>query len=596
MNICAKWIKKTQATHSPEQGIRSKTIATTNIVSYIPAQFLACTQTRRKIVCMYSFVFFQKLAFIFYLTCGPLYAVDALTYGIETKNSEHIRKALLEIPQKELEVIFQQEQGEQVAQALITEACQSPLVLLRLEGLFGMLHANNATSALFIEKALEDPHENIRFFARQASENFFDSFIRNKLVHIAKTKRGGENIDAFAIIVKQDPEQALTVAGDIFSNKDTPLLEKRIIGELLTQSLLYSQLNVQAFAKTHPLAPETFLYLSAAIPALRTNDLLISGLTSDSFLSQLAALESLGVWGIPSQDQDTYVPLIRAFLESSNSLFRAKAAWVALCHIQQLKEEGFSDILALSLGRDQDAELVAKTLVRLGTYGIDLAKTILKNNYANPIARLNSGLFLLKQRVHDDAVANEMLVILKNINRPLYFDERADGKVLLFCPFDEDDIGQQIARTRDAEVRCYVLGLLLTTAESKDIERRIYKMAEDILKKRSWGPIFEGGTTLFFQVGPNALPFVRALSKSLYEEVRIQTAGILAFLGCKQEALQIVKQEWTLASFEGKMVLLALLPHFSFQQALPFLIASMKDRSSLMRARAAGVFLYMKYR
>lgn len=536
-----------------------------------------------------------KYIFFTLLTTALFADDDALSYGLQIQNGERIQKALKEMSQKECSSLFSQEQGEKIAFSYIQEACSNPVSIVRLEGLFGARNANNAAGTLLLEKALDDPHYIIRSYARRAVQGCFDSFIQQKLMQQSLTKRGEERLEAFSCLAQQDPEKALKIASTLFEDSNTPLAEKLALCEILSTLAYYKQaekcLNVASKLSNQ----ETLLWLATSCPTLLPKDIIINGLKSSSVPCTLAALEFFGLWGINETDIDTISTILREQLRSTNIFLRAKSAWVALCHIPELKEEAQSALKALSFSGDKEAALVSGVVSRSGKAGCIPALDLCRDPNVHPLVRLNASLQLIRYRTQLERAPFDMLTTLRTISRPLEWNEQSPGKAVLFAQNDQDDISRQMSQYKDASVRCSLLGLALNTSTSPDIEQLSYKMAEEVLKKKAWGPLLEGGTELFFQVGPKSLNLARRLSGSLHEEVRIQAAGILAAMHCEKEALEILKQEAPIASFDGKMAILALLPQFSMEDAVPFLTTAMKDTSSLLRTRAAGVFLFMKY-
>jgi hypothetical protein len=513
------------------------------------------------------------------------------------KNGEYIRKALLEKSQKDLNTIFSEPLGENIAQTYIEEAFHQPLALVRLEGFLGGLNPSNASSALYLEKALEDPNEIIRSFARRSSMNFCDSFIQQKLLFLVRSKKGTEKLEAFSVLAMQNKKLALEAAEILFKDQETPLLEKIQIHEILSEGLFHPSKELKSLLEQNMLTEESRLWLGSIQPDLINEEQLLKGLQSNSILSQLGAIECIGLWrshfeGIMEQAQ----PILAKMLISSNYRIKAKAAWACFCQIPPLKEEALSTLKLLSQIGDTEAELVSGVLCRSGINGLELSAAFSKDPYAHQLCRLNATLNLLLYRTQLDKTPFELLTQLKKINRPLQFEEHIPGRPVLFQTMEEEDLSQQIVLLRDIEVRCFLLGLALNSSDSTALEHEAYIMAEGLLKKKSWGPILEGGSNLFLQVGPKSIAFAQKLAQSFHEEVRIQTAGILAALGCQKEALDIIEISFPAVTFDGKMTILALLPQFPFQDALPFLISALKDKSSLIRTRAAGVYLLMKYR
>ena len=536
--------------------------------------------------------------FFFILALSPLLrGSDSLSYGIEMKNGEYIRKSLKDKSQRDLEELFSSPLGEKIAKAYIEEAFRQPIALVRLEGFLGGIHPSNATSALYLEKALDDPHAVIRSFARRASMGFFDSFIQKKLLSIARFKKGNEKIEAFAILVSQNKTLALQLANELFHDTETPLLEKIEIHEILSASLLQTDPELKSFIAQNTLTEDSRLWLGSIQPDLIRGEEVLAALKSASFSSQLGALECIGLWKNRFDPQSEEITRILAqMLASSNSRIKAKAAWTCYCQIPELKEEALSSLKALSQTGDKEAELVSEVLCRSGIKGLELSKAFMKDPYAHPLCRMNAAVQLLRYRSQLEQTPFELLFLLKKISRPLSFDEHTPGNPILFQTLEDEEIERQVTLFRDVEVRSFLLGFLLNCSDSPKIEQEAYKVAEDLLKKKSWGPLLEGGSLLFLQVGPKSVELAKRLSMSFHEEVRIQAAGILAALGCRREALDILEMSFPSATFEGKMALLAILPNFPFDEALPFLISSMKEKSVLIRTRASGLFLLMKYR
>lgn len=527
----------------------------------------------------------------------PLTASDALSYGLQLQNGEYIRKALEEKSQKELVLLFSEKEGEKIAQAYIDEAFRQPIALARMEGFIGALHAPNSSSALALEKALDDPHEVIRSLARRASIAFFDSFIQQKLSFLARLKKGEERREAFASLAAQNTSLALRTADEIFQDPNTPLLEKVTIYEILSSYIFDSDPELHQFLEENILTEDTRLWLGSLQPNRIDGKEVLAGLKSRSFVCQLGALECIGLWKSHlEQEMEEIRPLLADMLISSNSRIKAKAAWACFCQIPTLREESLSSLKLLSQIGDKEAELVSEVLCRSGMNGLELSIAFMKDPYAHPLCRLNAALTLIRYRSQLDKAPFELLTLLKKMNRPLQWNEHAPGQPVLFQTEEEEELGRQFVLFRDIEVRSYLLGLILNNSSSPQIEKEAYFFAETLLKKKSWGPLLEGGSQLFLQVGPESIAFARKLAMSFYEEVRIQTAGILAALGCSKEALDIIQMSFPSASFDGKMAILTLLPQFPLQDVLPFLISAMKDKSSLLRTRAASVFLFMKYR
>lgn len=538
------------------------------------------------------FSIFFLLVLLPFILCGD----DALSYGIETKNGEYIRKALLHMSDKECSDLFKTDLGEKVAFTYIQEACSHPLVLVRLEGLFGARNANNGASALLLEKALNDPHFVIRSYARKAAQGYFDSFIQQKLLEQATTKRGEEQLEAFFCLLSQNPDKALSVATSLFENQETPLVEKLAILEILSTSASSKQSEKYLLLTTKLSNPEPVLWLSSLNPTLIQENMVLNGLTSNSLSCKIAALEYLGMWGLDNEKKkEEIAACLLDFIRSSNILLKSKASWVALCHIPDLKDEAQCAIKSLSLSGDKEANLVASLLSRCGKTGLPLAKNLYKDLNVHPLVRLNSALQLIRYRTELEQAPFELLETLEIITRPLTWNEQNPGGAVLFETSEEDELRHQLAQYKDVSVRCSLIGLALNTSNSPEVEKISYKMAGEVLKKKAWGPLLEGGSELFFQVGPKSLALARKLTGSLYEEVRIQAAGILAAMNCQKEALTLLSQEFTTATFDGKMAILALLSPFTLEEASPFLTTAMKDKSMLLRTRAAGVFLFMKY-
>lgn len=535
-------------------------------------------------------LFFLLLFFV------PLSGSDALSYGLQLQNGEYIRKALENKSQKELIQLFSGNEGEKIAQAYVEEAFRQPMALVRLEGLIGALHQPNSASALALEKALDDPHEVIRSLAMQASMSFFDSFIQQKLVFLSRTKKGEERIEAFASLAAQNKDRALRVAGDIFQDPDTSLFEKVSFYEILSSFIFDTDPELKQFLEENILTEDARLWLGSIQPNHLDGKEVLAGLKSNSLVSQLGALECIGLWKTRCEQQMGEIqPLVAGMLISSNSRIKAKASWACFCQIPELREEALSSLKLLSQVGDKEAELVSEVLCRSGMNGLELSNAFMKDPYAHPLCRLNAALTLIRFRSQLDKAPFELLSLLKKINRPLQWGEHSPGRPLLFRT-GEEELERQLVLFHDVEVRCSLLGLILNTSSSPQIEKEAYFFAEALLKKKSWGPVLEGGAQLFLQVGPNSIAFAKKLAMSFYEEVRIQTAGILAALGCSKEALDIIQMGFPSASFDGKMAILAILSQFPLQDALPFLISAMKDKSTLLRTRAASVFLFMKYR
>ena len=534
-----------------------------------------------------------KIAFCSIVCVNSLFSLDSLTYGIEVGDGELIRKSLRSAREKDVEALFQSDLGEKVASAYIQEAVINPIVSLRLEGILAALHGNNSKSVLVLEKALYDPHPGIRAFARKAALHFFDRSIQKKCIELAKTKRGEEKIEAFGCLASQDKDQALQLANAIFDNPETPLFEKTAIGQLLSSSLLFTKRPLLPTLESHMLSEDILLWSAVSNPSCLTEDTLTKALVSSSFLSQRAALSCLGLWGCPNTPP--FIHAVEALLHSSNLPLRLKAAWVAYLHVPQLHEEACSILKMLSQGGEEEAELVSKVLSSSGSKTVELAQILFKDPDVHPLCRVNACVQLMRHRSYLEQAPFELLQVLKNVNRPLQCDEQQGDMTIIFAKEGDAEIEQQWISQQDSSVRCYLLGLVINTSDNLAVESLAYKFAENLLKKKSWGPLFESGSQLFLQVGPKSLAFVRKLAQSFHEEVRIQAAGLLASLHSEQEALELIKNELPLCTFEGKMTIVALMPFFSFHDALPILISSMQDTSSLLRVRAAGMYLYLKY-
>ena len=304
----------------------------------------------------------------------------------------------------------------------------------------------------------------------------------------------------------------------------------------------------------------------------------------------------MGLWGLlPGMDQEVVRPLLEDKMVSSNMMLRAKAAWVVLCHFPDMKEAARSIIKGLSNSGDQEAALASETIVRSGQASVFVAQDLSDDPIIHPLVALNATLHLLRYRVQLEKKPFSLLSILKTITRPLQINEATPAEVILFAQDCHDDISRQIVQYQDVAARSFLLGLALNVSDTNDVASLAYPMAEEIFKKKSFGPLLEGGCRFFFQVGPKSFSLAKRLSASQYEEVRIQAIALLAALHHEKEAIELLRQELLLASFDGRMAILALLPQFSLNDALPFLEEALKDKSSLLRTRAAGVYLYMKY-
>ncbi len=510
---------------------------------------------------------------------------STFSYLAALENIEELRN----IWEKEHPTLSQQTL-ETVCWAIIKNSSQSYHPKLRAESLLAISLLSDANDIPLLIRLLYDPHPSVQELALHLAQHYLDEPIQEAARDLAQNGTTNVRLAAAALLTKQKVRPASPLLeemldDDSFSQKDRSRLianlaslQKELDLSWLERSVTDSQAEIRALACCRVQRE----------PSKRAVEALLPLLEDKSSLVLEYALETFGLWQhlVPEESlrlQKAY----RILLDSASIKLQSLAAWALFISNGEDVEAWFKEMI---LNKPSlQSHIVCSHLVRCGTKGLSLAKTVL-NESQDPIIKINLAAYLLS---HRSEVHLASKALCKALQETFYL--LGESGESFFSWVSKTEISHTPLVPRLPESHDLLIRLQLLALQCYSGEPISKSHLETMLKERSWGVPIAAAGFIFQELSPSLEEVLSPLLEEEEETIRIQAALLLAVFAQSEKAATILWDQFEKASKEGKETLMLGFASLSFEKTKDRLTPLLFDASPSLRTRAAGALLASIY-
>lgn len=472
---------------------------------------------------------------------------------------------------------------EEMAWGVLTKACRSPSLLVRLMGMLAAFFSQDAKGVEMLHLSMQDSNAAIRAVAVKLAGHYRDAKLKDDVKRLFREEQvwlvRKEIIEAIGQMKMGElrPDLERLIASDQSLAEEKVLAIEALV-ELLDE-IKRDEVVRLAYANRaglRLLACEAIAHFRS----LRDQDLLLQ--LADDYHADVrsAAFQALGLVR-PAGSQEALCAKARAHLVDSSPTVAVSAAWLLTLYRAQEGQLALEKLLQAQ--RSEVRILAAGALAATGRYGLPLASTLFKT-HTDPYVRMNLALGLIGQRVH---VSEASLVLDRTMMQETekwVWQEKGifrtvSPRSLQKAELDDTDTSPE---AENQLVRLKLLNQLAIVRYSTAQES-----IRRFLAERTWGISGLAAALLLTEGDDYAVDLVKELLNDANPKIQLQAALILSLWSREEAAIQTLEQAYWKADRESKEKILEGLGRIGSMHSVPFLIQVLREPSQGLRIIAA---------
>lgn len=474
---------------------------------------------------------------------------------------------------------------ENICWAILFKASKSDQYVTRLTALIGVHLTHDVRAINILHKSMSDTNAIIRSVAIQLSSSYMDKLLKDKINKMfEEEKLWLVRLEVIKAIGKMKIFEKQNELKEIIASDKTTFEEKETATEALVnicENIDYNEiktLSLSQKAGLRKLACDLASYFN--IP--QSKEILIS-LAKDPITDvRVSALNAISLNFLDDIDEKTLKDIITESAKDSNPLVAITACYIAI-----LKKYEFGErVLKKYIYNDdvENARFASCVLARLANQCFNLKKQIIKD-HSDIYVKANLSLGLLSDRQLIKESSDILFDFLKNQKEKLMWEEKKNPLFHVLCPSYIRHIDQipRYPEAIDQMTRLHILSMLVIIDD-----KRACEAIKDFLKEKGLGITGFASATLLREGDEEALDIVKKLLDNKDQDLRIQAALALAFLGKEETVIDTLEEAYNLVDYNMKIQILEAIGHIGCKKSIKFLIKILDEPYQNLRVVASS--------
>ena len=263
-----------------------------------------------------------------------------------------------------------------------------------------------------------------------------------------------------------------------------------------------------------------------------------------------------------------------------NPLVAITASWALLLLDEKQGESRISPYLFHE--KKEFAHLAAAAIAASGKCGVKISKKMM-NKTNDPFIKVNLALGLIGQRKHTKLCADILYDFLQNEKSLIASEEKNAFSFLTTSTVRPTHFFPNYRQAVDQMTRLHLLSLLAILKDS-----RALTLIKEFLQNTNWKVTGAASVFLLQEGDSEALDIVRTFLDDEDDNLKIQSALILAFLAKDSEMRERLQSFYPKVDFEKKIQILEAIGSIGNRSSIPFLYQALFESSQKMRLIAAS--------
>ncbi|MBI3212170.1 MAG: HEAT repeat domain-containing protein, partial [Simkania negevensis] len=480
---------------------------------------------------------------------------------------------------------------EKIAWGILSKSENSPQLIINVASLMSAYATQDVRATFLLKHQMHSNNAFLRYLAVKLSGSYRDQVLISEMQKLLRREKVWfVRLEVIRTLGSLEVKEAREDFKAILAKEESSLQEKE--AALTALVIMYEKIEEEEFFQLlHSNRAEMRSLLCGIIGHLDLKEKLfaLEKLLDDcSPFVRITALNTLSTFElkeIPLSCAQRIVVLSR----DPHPGVSITAAWLGSRFLPKEMGEVFKRWVYSS-----DAEsrrLAAYALSHCGREGNKIAKEVLKIT-PDPFVKANIALGMIEGR-EEISLGGEILYSFLVIQKDKMMLE--SGSNPMFHILSPSEIRHtphipQYPSLVDLLTRLQIYNLLAVVNFPKAEEA-----VKSFLKNRILGVSYAASGVLLEEGGEDALAILRALLKEKEENVRVQSALVLALSGREKEAITVLQEVYPSMDREMKINILGALGHVGDRASLPFLLEKLEEPYQILRVVAASALIQCLY-
>lgn len=474
---------------------------------------------------------------------------------------------------------------ENICWAILLKASRSQQYTTRLTALIGVYLTQDVRAVGVLNNLMNDSNAIIRSIAIQLSGSYMDKPLKDKIKKLfSDEKLWLVRLEVIKAVGKMRIFEKQNELKEIIASDKATFEEKETATEALvniSENIDYNEI------KTLSASPKAGLRKLACDLASYFNigdakDIMLL-LAADPIVEvRISALNAILLNFLNDMDEKKLKGIIFDAVKDTNS-----SVAITACYIAVLKKYDFGEktLKRHIYGEDiENARFASSVLAKLQNQCLSLKRQIIKS-HPDIYVKANIALGLVAERKLLAQAADTLIDLLKNQKEKLMWEEKKNPLFQILCPSYIRHVDQmpRYPEAIDQITRLRIFSMLAVIDDKRACEG-----IKDFLKEKGLGITGFACATLLKEGDEDSLDAVRKLLDEKDQDIKIQAALVLAFLGKDETAADALEGAYNCVEYNMKVQILEALGHIGSKKSIKFLIGVLDEPYQNLRVVASS--------